>query len=253
MTTNNQKPYYGIDAPKLMQFFFVAGMVALGIIVILFCTSIVMPTLKLILTSFFGVIAIYLLGMGILMIYASKVMKLNDNEKLLSSVQWIGDEQVLDIGCGRGLMLITAAKKLTSGKATGIDLWQQQDQANNNASATILNAQIEGVNNRIEIYTADMRKLPFTDNHFDIVTSNWTIHNLDSESDRQIALNEIIRVLKPGGTVLLNDIVNQTEYAKYLSACDMKNIQILGNGIRDIVLKIVSFGSFAPYAVKATK
>lgn len=247
------KTNYGIDAPNLVRFFFIAGTIALSVCVTTSLISITNSNLTAIISIVFGVTAVYLLFMGVLMIYSSRVLKLNDNQMLLSSIQWSGDEQVLDVGCGRGLMLITAAKKLTTGKATGIDLWQQQDQAKNNSSATILNAQIEGVSNRIEVLTADMRKLPFTDNYFNIVTSNWTIHNLNAESDRQTALNEIIRVLKPNGTVLLNDIVNQAEYAKYLSANGMKNIQVLDNGLRDIVLKIVTFGSFAPYAVKATK
>ena len=41
------------------------------------------------------------------------------------SIRWhlTGDEKVLDVGCGRGLLLIGAAKRLKSGKATGIDVW----------------------------------------------------------------------------------------------------------------------------------
>ncbi|MFM2303691.1 MAG: hypothetical protein RLZZ135_1101 [Cyanobacteriota bacterium] len=38
-------------------------------------------------------------------------------------------------------MLVGAANRLTSGKAIGIDLWQQQDQANNSSSATLSNAE----------------------------------------------------------------------------------------------------------------
>jgi arsenite methyltransferase len=70
----------------------------------------------------------------------------------------------LDVGCGRGLMLVGAGKWLTSGKAIGIDLWQQQDQANNSSSATLSNAAIEGVADRIEVKTADMCELPFPEN-----------------------------------------------------------------------------------------
>ena len=51
-----------------------------------------------------------------------------------------GDEQVLDVGCGRGAVLLLAAQRLTSGKATGIDLWQAKDQSGNALEATQRNA-----------------------------------------------------------------------------------------------------------------
>jgi arsenite methyltransferase len=60
-----------------------------------------------------------------------------------------------------------------------------------------------------------MRQLPFPESYFDVVISNWAIHNIEIEADRQKALDEIVRVLKPNGMVVLSDIVNQTEYAKY--------------------------------------
>lgn len=149
------------------------------------------------------------------MLYYSKIEKLKDCEKLLDLIHWSGDEQVLDIGCGRGLMLVGAAKRLTSGKAIGIDLWQQNDQAKNDAAATLENAAIEGVIERIDVKTADMRQIPFPDRAFDVVVSSWAVHNLDVASDRYKALDEIIRVLKPNGRVILADIVNQAEYAEY--------------------------------------
>ena len=149
------------------------------------------------------------------MLYFSKVEKLKERDKLLNLVQWSGKELVLDVGYGRGLMLIGAAKRLSSGKAIGIDLWQQQDQSSNNFAATQANIDIEGVTDLTEVKTADMRELPFVENYFDVVTSNWTIHNLEVAEDRLKALDEIIRVLKPGGIVILADIVNQSEYARH--------------------------------------
>jgi arsenite methyltransferase len=150
-------------------------------------------------------------------------------------------------------MLIGAAKQLTTGKAIGIDLWQQQDQANNSAAAAMQNAEIEGVSQQVEIQTADMRQLPFPNDQFDVVTSSWAVHNLEAEKDRQIALNEMIRVLKPNGVILLIDIVNQAEYSRYLSLQGMKNIQMHNHPIRDAVLKALTFGSFAPSAISACK
>jgi len=143
------KPNYGIDAPDLMRFFFIGGAVALAILLVVIFSSILGGILKIIVAMLVGVATIYLLGMGCFMIYGSKVMKLKDSENLLNLIQWSGKERVLDVGCGRGLMLIGAAKRLTSGKVIGIDLWQQQDQANNSSAAVLENAAIEGVTERI--------------------------------------------------------------------------------------------------------
>jgi arsenite methyltransferase len=248
-----QHPQYGIDAPGLVRFFFIAGAVALAVFLAALLSSVFGQTLQIIISVLFGIAATYLLGMGCFMIYYSKVAKLEDSKKLLNLVQWSGSELVLDVGCGRGLMLVGAAKRLTSGKAIGIDLWQQQDQANSSATATLSNAAIEGVAARIQVKTADMRQLPFPENYFDVVVSNWTVHNLEIEADRQKALDEIVRVLKPNGIVVLSDIVNQAEYAKYFGLRGLVNVELYNNAVRDLVLKAVSFGSFAPSAISARK
>jgi arsenite methyltransferase len=255
MAANNvqNKPDYGIDAPGLVRFFLMAGAVALTICLVAVLSSIFEQIPKIIVVALFGIAATYLLGMGCFMVYFSKVEKLKERDTLLNLVRWSGKELVLDVGCGRGLLLIGSAQRLSSGRAIGIDLWQQQDQANNNPAATQTNAQIEGVADRVEVKTADMRELPFPANHFDIVTSNWTVHNLEAEIDRQKALSEIVRVLKPGGIVLLADIINQAEYAKYLQLCGIEDIQLHNNTSRDAVLKVITFGSFAPSAILARK
>src|SRR6185436_5889430 len=58
------------------------------------------------------------------MVWDSKIGKVREREWLLDRIAWSGAERVLDVGCGRGLLLIGAAKRLTTGSAVGIDLWQ---------------------------------------------------------------------------------------------------------------------------------
>ena len=248
-----QKPKYGIDAPDLLRSFLVSGIVSLTLLIAAWMSSFLDGTLKLVVCSILAIISFYLLGMGCLMLYFSKVEKLKERDKLLNLVPWSGKELVLDVGCGRGLMLIGAAKRLSSGKAIGIDLWQQQDQSDNNSAATQANIDIEGVTDLTEVKTADMRELPFAENYFDVVTSNWTIHNLEAEVDQLKALDEIIRVLKPGGVVILADIVNQSEYARYFGLRGMVDVTLHNNVSRDAVLKAITFGSFAPSAIVARK
>jgi arsenite methyltransferase len=251
--TVQSKPNYGIDAPGLVRFFFIAGAVAIVIFLVVLLSSVFGQILKIAVGALLIIAATYLLGMGCFMLYGSKVMKLKDREKLLNRVQWSGNELVLDVGCGRGLMLVGAAKRLTSGKAIGIDLWSQQDQANNSAAAALSNTVTEGVTAHVEVKTADMRQLPFPENYFDVVLSSWAVHNLEAEIDRKKALDEMIRVLKPNGMVILVDIVHQLEYARYFELHGMTNIQLHNNVIRDVILKALTFGSFAPSAVSACK
>jgi SAM-dependent methyltransferase len=77
-----------------------------------------------------------------------------------------GDEQLLDLGCGRGAVLIAAATRLPTGRAVGVALWSK-DQSGNNRAATLANAAAAGVTDCVEVHTADMAALPFADGSFD--------------------------------------------------------------------------------------
>ena len=138
--------------------------------------------------------------------------------ELLDALDLRGDERLLDVGCGRGAVLLLAAKRLPAGRAVGIDRWSKTDQSGNNEQATLSNAEAEGVRERIELHTGDMRELPFPDQSFDLVTSSLAIHNIKEEAGREKALAEILRVLRPGGTALLADIRYASNYERYLAA-----------------------------------
>ena len=254
MTDKKKHPQYGIDAPGLVSFFFISSAVTIGIIIAIQTYASKSSTFVSITIILFILIAAYFLGMGSFMIYFSKITKVREREKLLDLISWSGDEVVLDVGCGRGLMLVGVAKRLNiSGRVIGIDIWQQKDQTHNNSVATLENAQIEGVADRVEVNTADMRMIPFPENHFDVIVSNWAIHNLDADSERKKTLDEIIRVLKPKGRLLICDIAHQDEYAKYLTKQKMSNVEIHNNVFRDKILKAITFGAFAPSVVVSIK
>jgi len=207
------RPDYGIDAPGVVRNLLIAGSVALLVSVLAYSgilpwTEVARP-LKRMGTS----MAIGFLGMGSYMYYSSKFSKLHEREWLLDLIPWRGDETVLDVGCGLGLMLIGAAKRLTTGTAAGIDIWQTQDLSGNHPDAALENARREGVADRVTIATADMRQIPFPDGHFDVIVSNAAIHNLYKANERAAAVREIARVLKPGGACILADIRHEAEYA----------------------------------------
>jgi arsenite methyltransferase len=237
----------------LVRFFFAAGgMAAIGFIAATIAFT--SQSLLVKVTIFALVIAaLYLIGMGCLMVYWSRVQKITECRQLLEQINWRGDEQILDVGCGRGLLLISSAKKLTTGKATGIDIWSAKDQSENSPEGALENARLLGVRDKIEIMMADMRAMPFADHSFDLVMSHWVVHNLESKADRDTSLAEMARVLKPGGMLLLVDIEHREAYVETLKCLAFQDIQIIVSKNRDLFLGLVSFGSFRPVAIIAQK
>jgi arsenite methyltransferase len=171
--------------------------------------------------------AIFLLEC-LVMVWGSRRGKFQVRDKLLNSISWQGNEKVLDVGCGHGLMLIGAAKRLRDGKAVGIDLWQKEDQAGNSREATLLNVRLENCSERVELVDGDARKLPFEENAFDVVVSSWALHNIYDRAGRAAAVREIARVLKPGGRLLIIDIRHTAEYAEVLRQGKMAEVHRTG-------------------------
>ena len=79
------------------------------------------------------------------MLMYSKFGKIRIRDVLLDSIPWRGSESVLDVGCGRGLLLIGAAKRLPLGSAVGIDKWVGGALTGNGAEAVLRNAEVEDV------------------------------------------------------------------------------------------------------------
>jgi ubiquinone/menaquinone biosynthesis C-methylase UbiE len=115
------------------------------------------------------------------------------------------------------------------------------------------NARLEGVADRVEVQTADMRQLPFSDASFDVVLSHWAVHNLPDAEERVQALAEMTRVLKPGGCIVLADIEHQAVYAARLASLGLSGIRHVGNSWKTALMAALSLGRFRPIAVVACK
>jgi arsenite methyltransferase len=221
------KPDYGLDAPIIVKRMFTRGAWALAIGLTLYLinhTEYPGPSLRLL--SALGVIGLAFVATGAFMVWSSRVAKLSLRDRLLDSLDLRGDEKVLDVGCGRGLLLIGAAKRLRTGKTTGIDVWNTQDLSGNSADATKQNAKLEGVAERVRIENGDARKLVYPDNNYDVVVSSLAIHNIPDRSERNQAVREMWRVLKPGGRLLIFDIFHAGDYANVLRECGAQDVKL---------------------------
>lgn len=168
-------------------------------------------------------------GEAVYMVWASRVGKVRQRERLLDAVDWSAVSTVLDVGCGRGLLLIGAARRLRPGaRAIGIDLWHAADLGDNRPSATIENAITEGVRDRVTVVTADMRTLPIATGSVDVVLSSLAIHNVPDEQGRTVAIAEILRVLRPGGTAVIQDLRHVRQYAAQLRDHGLENAVVSG-------------------------
>lgn len=206
---------YGIDGPGVVRAHLILG----SLLVLIAAAAFAWPKpnpIPLWASSVAAAIGVSLLLVTVVMLQASLVGKFRVRDRLVAALALTGDECVLDAGCGRGLALIACAKKLTNGKAVGIDIWAAKDLSNNNPDATLANAASEGIADRVAVETGDLAKLPFPDASFDAIVSMTVIHNIPSRDRRDQVLRELVRVLKPGGRIAIFDILHTSRYAAVL-------------------------------------
>lgn len=213
------RPDYGIDAPAVLRNLFLFGVPCL-LFGILGPRHVHFGHIDFLPKPMFFFTGLGLVLEGFLYLLYVKFGKYRHRDFMLSLHQWRGDEQVLDVGCGRGLLLAGAAKRLAdlngSGRATGIDIWSNEDMLGNSEAATRRNLELELVSDRCTLVGVAAQEMSFPDASFDVVTSNLCLHNIYDRETRRHALDQIARVLKPDGIAILSDYKLTSEYADRL-------------------------------------
>lgn len=219
--TNMLPPDYGIDAPRAVSVLFVLSAVGLTLAALLYGFGLWHIFAVQLAGTALILVAVDLLVVAVAMLWYSRIGKMRQRDRLLDVVSWKGSEHVLDVGCGRGLLLLSAARRAPQGQAVGVDIWSNVDLSGNRPEATLENARRAGVADRVEVHNGDAQQLPFADASFDVVISSLVLHNISSRQGRQQAVREIVRVLKAGGRVAVLDLLHTGDYVRVLRECGL--------------------------------
>ncbi len=211
---------YGIDAPTVVRGLGIGGVALLVLGLVL------RPY-----TPWFG--PPLQIGTGLLigcgwMLISSLWLKQIVMRRLLAERQWRGDEAVLDVGAGRGLVAIGAARRAPQGRIHALDIWQSVDLSGNRPEGLIANAEAAGVAARVTVVTGDARSMPLADASFDVVASMTALHNISDAEGRRAAVAEIWRVTRPGGQILIFDIHHARAYLAQLRALGGVAVKLTG-------------------------
>jgi len=213
--SDHEQPDYDFQMPRLITF-----PIPVGIVSVLFAALLYIllqekqPRAASILAGFSILLGLVYLGIfAMLKRITNLERRLKDHDKLLDEIPWQGSEVVLDVGCGNGILLLSAVKRLTTGKGIGIDIWTEGS-GDNHPEAFEANAKIEGVADRVALQNEDARHLPYENETFDVIVSGLTMHHMNAEANK--AMREMARVLKSGGWMAIYDEPSTVFYCSKL-------------------------------------
>ncbi len=177
-----------------------------------------------------------LLGIALAYLHATRRGRFRAWSRELGALDLRGDEAVLDVGCARGAVTTLVAARVPDGKVIGVDLWARSgllagtrrgadDQIARN------NAQAEGVADRVQFLPGDIDDLASEGNQFDLVVSGGGIGRLGSPATRAAAVDEAVRVTKPGGRILIADVRNTRRYAERLTELGCEDVSSRSAGL----------------------
>lgn len=235
------KPDYKNWVPKSMVVELWCGVILALILFILFgATDLILHgTARLICGIILGIAVLVFLCFAIWTGILHKTFDHNGKRKLSKTiVEGVADYVTvpeggvgLDVGCGSGALTIACAKKNPQAEMVGCDIWGGAYKAVYTKKRCEDNAKAEGVSN-VRFEEGNAVHLPFPDESFDAVTSNYVYHNVVGK-DKQALLLETLRVLKKGGTFALHDLMSKARYgdmnafAKQLKEAGYEDVRLI--------------------------
>src|SRR5262245_20928535 len=120
---------YGLDGdfrliPAVGQVVILGGIIAVAIVV----TIVNIIAGRAVVAVISGMIAMCLVLASLCYAYTTRIGKFQVWARILTQLGLRGDENLLDLGCGRGAVLLAAAQLLPTGRAVGVDVWRAVDQ-----------------------------------------------------------------------------------------------------------------------------
>ncbi len=211
---------YGIDAPVVIRNLLMIG--GALILISVFLPSIGYSTLSGLIAHMVFWPGLFMVVEGLLMLLYAKWGKFRHRDRMLSLFPWRGDENVLDVGAGLGLLMIGVAKRLTMGKSYGIDIFNSYDLSSNTLRQLKTNIRLEEVEEKTIVREEDIQQTDFEDEFFDVIVSNLCLHNINKKAGREQACKEIFRLLKPGGKAIISDFIHISAYKGHFENMGMK-------------------------------
>lgn len=215
-----KKPDYRNWVPVSLLRNFIGGTIITFILFIIFAgTDLVFSgSLRIICGIILGIGVLILLFFSIMLSFMYRSFDYRGKRKLAKTIiegvaQYveIPDGGVgLDVGCGSGALTIACAKRNPKATMVGCDIWSGSYKVEFSKKICEDNAKAEGVSN-VRFEEGNAVKLPFEDESFDVVTSNYVYHNIMGHNKQKLLL-ETLRVLKKGGVFAIHDLIKKSNY-----------------------------------------
>ena len=199
-----EKPKYGWYVKNLIIGFNIIGLLGITAFIYGFLINGLLKIILLI--SGLAIILVFLWpGIGMVMMHLLLLGRIYLVSKM-KGLDEIENPQILDVGCGTGRTAIRIAKELKNGGYLyGIDIYSKLAIPGNSLDTVQNNAHIEKVENKTTFQYGSATDIPFEDEKFDIVNASSVLHEVHDSNGQENAMQEIYRVLKPGGCFYLSE------------------------------------------------
>jgi SAM-dependent methyltransferase len=234
------KTGYGIDDPRTIIELVAAGIlsVIVGVLTASYTSSTNPRAAETALLVGPGV-GFLIMVVAVLLFWSGRLGRVREMTKIVNNIPWGGGEVVLDLGCGRGLATVLAAKKLKAGYVLGVDVWSKARVWGNDPYSVWANAAQEKVESRVSVVKGSPAQIPLANEAIDVILSGSAVHHLANRGHREGLFIEMARVLKQGGRIGILDAGNGNEYFAILNKI----------GMRDVEMHRLRFSGFPPFHV----